>query len=290
MRITPFARPVVPDEYGSTAVVAATDLAGGSAVVPKSRRATRGPRRVQGDDRPRRQAGLRRRGGGPVEERRDGDQQLGPGIGQLVGQLAGGVERVRAGDDGVGAQHPVEHRGVVRRVRREQPDHVAGRDPALGQRRGDLVDHVGELVEGDRRPARPVHERRRPAAVPEPAGEQEVVQGDLGDLTSGYGLRTGMRHSSANDRTGHRGRNGPTLGRPAVGRHKIKTLGWPSRRGCSTHHGLSWLCLRTGRNPLLSPGSGNGVPSSFPDRPHRPRDAPDCAVPVAGCRRSDPSI
>jgi hypothetical protein len=137
--------------------------------------------RVQQDDRLRRQPGLGGRRCGPVEERRDREQQLGAGVDELVRELARRVERVGAGDDRVGAQHTVEHRGVERSVRGEQAHHITRADAALRERRGDLQDHPLQLGEGDGHSGPAVHQRR-PISLFAEVTEKEVEEGDLGDL------------------------------------------------------------------------------------------------------------
>ena len=70
-------------------------------------------------------ADLVRRFAGGVEEGRDGDQQLRPGVAQLVRKLARLVERVDGGVDRPDRADPVEDDRVLGQVRHEDPDHVA---------------------------------------------------------------------------------------------------------------------------------------------------------------------
>ncbi len=93
----------------------------------------------------------------------------------------------------------MEHDRVVGRVGREHRHLVALADPPLRERGRDLGDHAVQLAVGQLRAGAPVDERHPVCSVSQ-VGEQELVQGDVGDLH--VGVRAGDRHRCAPSRAG----------------------------------------------------------------------------------------
>ncbi len=134
--------------------------------------------------------GLHRRAG-PVQERRDGDQQLRPGVLQLEGDLVGGVEGVDRAHHAAGRGDAVEDHREPDGVRGEDRDDVALAQPAGVQRGGEAVDVGDQLGVRDRLPGQPVDQRR---GVPQLARARQDVgrDGGVGDLD--VGEAAGVRH------------------------------------------------------------------------------------------------
>ena len=88
-------------------------------------------------DHARRRSARPRRGGleGLRQQRRDGDEHLGLRVGQLLGDVLGGEERVDGRGRGAGAQDAVERDREGRTVGGQQPDDVADADAALRRAR-----------------------------------------------------------------------------------------------------------------------------------------------------------
>ena len=183
--------------------------------------------RVQRDDRVRREPGF---GSAARARSRNGEMvnsSLAPESASWWASSLGGVERVRAGHDGVGAQDAVEHHGVLRRVGREERDDVALDDAPLVPARRRACRHRRELGEGDQPPGAAVDERGRVGPVAEVA-EEELGQRDLGDLD--VRVRAADRHGGAPLR-----RRRPDHASPArsVGTAAQATATWPAEAGMS---------------------------------------------------------
>ena len=118
---------------------------------------------------------------GRRDQRRDGHQDRGAGVGQLGGQLALGAGRAGAGHGPAGGHGPQGDPGPLGQVRRPQGEHVPGSEAGGGQPGRHPLDPLGQQPVADRRPRRPVHQGR---PVPEAVGggEDHPVQGRAADL------------------------------------------------------------------------------------------------------------
>ena len=129
--ITPFGRPVVPDEYGrtTTSVAGSMATAGGSASIAiDASDGTPGASSmvtISMDG-----AASCGRLARPRRERRRRDEQPGAGVAQLERDLVGRVGRVDGGQDGAEARDGVEDDGVLRHVGRPDRHDVALADAA----------------------------------------------------------------------------------------------------------------------------------------------------------------
>ena len=153
--ITPLGLPVVPELYGSTARCddgAKLDIGRGQSLLHQvggvGMTGDSWPVAVEHDEvavgQPDRCGGLF----GLRQQRCDRDQHLGVRIGQLLGDVLGGEQRVDGGGRRAGAQDAVEGDRESRTVRRQQADDVADTDAAAGQRPGERVDAVDHLAVG----------------------------------------------------------------------------------------------------------------------------------------------
>ena len=157
--ITPFASPVVPDEYGSTTTSSRSTGTCSASGAP----ATDGDRRVAvglADDvhLADLRVGDRRRG--RLEEHRDGHQPGRARVDELVVHLARRVRRVDRGEHATGQRDGVEHDAVVGAVRRHHRDDLALGEPALEPAARLAAHRLLELAVGHRPTGRAVDERR----------------------------------------------------------------------------------------------------------------------------------
>ena len=114
--------------------------------------------------------GLLRAGPGLVREPVPGEDQPGPGVAQVIGDLARLEQRVHRDDRAAGPEHPVVHHGDLGDVGHHDPDPVTGLEAALAQQPG----HPGaRLVQRPVRHRRVVHPHRHPSAV-RPGGVRQV--------------------------------------------------------------------------------------------------------------------
>ena len=129
---------------------------------------------------------------GDVEERRDRDEQPGVRVDELVVDLALDVRRVDRRDDPAGVRDAVEDDGVLRDVRGEQGQRLAGLEAARHQAAGQRAHALEEAAVRQRASARAVDEGR---LVAELLGSREHVvgQGEVGDLD--LGQRAGVDHA-----------------------------------------------------------------------------------------------
>ena len=115
----------------------------------------------------------------------DSDDELGAGVGRLLGDLPRGVARVSRGGDGAERGDREEADRVEHAVGREEQHGVAAADASAGGERGGRDEHRGpEGPEGERAAGRGVHERRRGGAR-RGAAQDEVREGEArvrGDL------------------------------------------------------------------------------------------------------------
>ena len=109
---TPLGRPVVPLEYGRAARSPGSTATSHRRVLVGDQLPERGRAVGLAEDEHLLDPRLPGRRQRLLGERRDGDEQAGAGVGQLVGQLAGREQRVGAGDDAPGGH------GAVRGQRR----------------------------------------------------------------------------------------------------------------------------------------------------------------------------
>ena len=121
------------------------------------------------------------------EERGDGHEPGRAGICELIRDLLRGVEGVDRGGRRPGAEDAVEHGGERRDVRAEDPDrrphtHSASRESAREQ-----IDLPDELTIGGGRAAHAVDESDGVEFGAGEVAEEELVDGDLGDLHIGIG-------------------------------------------------------------------------------------------------------
>lgn len=93
--------------------------------------------------------GSPRRGGDLGEELRRGEGHHGVRVFDLFGDLGGGVERVRGGDDGAEGHHGETDDGEQDGVRGEEKDDVALADPHVGETVADGLHGAPQLGEGE---------------------------------------------------------------------------------------------------------------------------------------------
>ena len=119
------------------------------------------------------------------QQRRDGEEELGLGIGELLGDVLGGVERVDRGRDATGTKDAVEDGTEGRDVGRMQPDHVADGESARCESACNAVDLCDQRsVCGDcARTA--LDECRLVEVCGVGVSEQEVVDAEVGDFNVG---------------------------------------------------------------------------------------------------------
>ncbi len=131
-------------------------------------------------------------GSGHVEERRHGDEQPGVRVDELVVDLALDVRRVDRRDDPAGVGDAVEDDGVLRDVRGEQGEGLAGLEAARHQAAGQRAHALEQAAVRQRASARAVDQGR---LVGELLGscEHVVGQGEVGDLD--LGQRAGVDHA-----------------------------------------------------------------------------------------------
>ena len=97
-----------------------------------------------------------------VRERMPGEDQPGPGVAEVVGDLPRLEQGVHRDDDAAGAEHAVVHHGDLRDVGHHDADPVAGLEAALVQQPG----HPGaRLVQGPVGHGRVVHPDGHPSGV-----------------------------------------------------------------------------------------------------------------------------
>ena len=157
--MTPFARPVVPEEYGSTTTSSrSTGTCSASGVAGK-----RGDRRVAvglTDDVhlfDRRVRDRRRR---RLEEHRDRHEACRARVDELVMDFARCVRRVHRGEHTAGQRDGVEDDAVLGTVGRHHRDDLALREPTLQPTAGLTAYRVLELAVGHRPAGGPVDEGR----------------------------------------------------------------------------------------------------------------------------------
>ncbi len=106
--------------------------------------------------------GLLRAGAGLVRERVPGEDQPGPGVAQVIGDLPGLEQRVHRDDHAAGPEHAVVHHGDFGDVGHHDADPVAGLEAALVQQPGDPG---ARLVQGPVRHRRVVHPHGHPSGL-----------------------------------------------------------------------------------------------------------------------------
>ena len=133
MSITPFGNPVVPLEY------------------------PRALRRSEDEDLLDR--ALRGRFLAFVQEGGPRDENARTGVGELLGRLVGGVERIDRRAGAAERRHRVEADGVLGNVRAVDREHVATPESEAGEARRGAANAVGQLSVRQNAPARPIDER-----------------------------------------------------------------------------------------------------------------------------------
>ena len=128
---------------------------------------------------------------GLTPQRRDGDQHSRVGVGELTGDVPGGVQRVEGGRGGAGPKDPVKRDCECRAVGRQQPDDVAGADSALRQRSGERIDADHQLAVGDRGSGFRVDECHPVGVAVGQVAEQVVVDAGVRDRHVGEGACEG---------------------------------------------------------------------------------------------------
>ena len=119
--------------------------------------------------------------------RRDGDEHLGTGIGELLGDLARGEQRVDRRGRRTRAQHSVEDGGERGNVRRENADDVADTDAASRESACCSVDLADQLAICGLRVGLGIDERDAVEIVVGDVAEQVLVNADIRDLDVGVG-------------------------------------------------------------------------------------------------------
>ena len=115
--------------------------------------------------------GLLGAGAGLVRERVPGEDQPGPGVAEVVGDLPRLEQRVHRDDHAAGPEHAVVHHGDLGDVGHHDADPVAGLEAALVQQPG----HPGaRLVQGPVGHRRVVHPHGHPSGVG-PGGVRQVL-------------------------------------------------------------------------------------------------------------------
>ena len=150
---------------------------------------------------------------GLVRERVPGEDQPGPGVAQVIGDLPRLEQRVHRDDHAAGAEHAVVHHGDLGDVGHHDADPVAGLEAALVQQPG----HPGaRLVQGPVGHRRVVHPHGHPSGV------------DTGGVRQVLGQ---VRHAAHCPARGPGGRRSPvsSLSRALVRRHNC-CAGGPRKR------------------------------------------------------------
>ena len=156
----------------------------------------------------------------PLGQLRHGDEKAGAGDAQLERGLLGRVESVHGRVRATGARDAVKRDGVLRHVRREDPDDLAGRQSARRKPRRAAIDVLGKLRVRQHGAADGIDDRRPLAARRRPA-EHVVGERDKGHVH--VRMRAADRHGRP-DSTGFRR---PKWQSPRV------SLGGASRQGGS---------------------------------------------------------
>ena len=128
---------------------------------------------------------------GPIHERRNGQQESGAGIPELIAQLASGVQGVDGGDGPAQRRDGEERDRVLDEVRAEDREHVAFLEAAPSQSRCNPFRAVSQRAVGQFASGEAVDQRRFGAQVAGPV-QDERNEGALRDIDSG----TAVDHSA----------------------------------------------------------------------------------------------
>jgi hypothetical protein len=176
--ITPFGKPVVPDEYGSTTTSTAGSISGSGGSASSAIESSEGEPSL---DRPGRLADRRAH---LVGERRRREHELRPGVVELLRELVARIRGVDRRHDRTEPHDRVERDGEVGRVRRTQRDDVALADAERREPGGRAPHSLGELPVGEYAAGRTVDERRLTGMLAgrseDEVRERAIRNGDVG--------------------------------------------------------------------------------------------------------------
>ena len=111
-----------------------------------------------------------------LRERGNREEHPCPGVDELIGRLAGGVERVHRRAHAPCRRRGVEGDGVFGQVGHVDPEDVAVAEAAAGEPGGEGANPLRELAIGEGRAGRPVDQRRRGGLL---VSELEDERGDI---------------------------------------------------------------------------------------------------------------